>query len=549
MKLSAIFSSILAVVATAAPVRRGAPDDTPGTIDCAYIVNFPKGTNGPAALKNHFDNLGVAYSIRTSVNTKLANFVSFSIDGSCKDSQVTGIVGATEYSTIRDVPRSEPVIIASSEVAQSSELIHSITGVNDARNLLKLTGKGINVAVIDSGVYYLHPSLGGGFGPGFRVSKGHDFVGDAYGAGGKYVPIPDADPIDNCSGNSHGTHVAGIIGADARNITTEGFVPSIPFTGVAPEANLFAYRVFGCTGSTQTDIVAAAIYKAAEDGAHVISISIGGGPIFATEVSGIAADTVGKAGVFVINSAGNNGALGPYRVGGSGVSLGGLAIASFDNVATPLPYMLVNDVKYTYGVGSANSKFTDGQSLDVIVNNLDADDKDLQDDGTSAVPTIDAKGKAILIRWGDTAKGGSAKRCGYAYKAGAVACILYNNGVAPVNIAGAAEIPSMFIPRDAGQAIIADIKAGKVPKVIVTFKSMMSPLPTAATLSSFSSPGLDNELNIKPDLGGVGGMVFSTMSPFATVSSGLHENYGVMSGTSMATPYVSGVAALILQAR
>ncbi|KAJ3025622.1 UNVERIFIED_CONTAM: hypothetical protein HDU68_006932 [Siphonaria sp. JEL0065] len=181
--------------------------------------------------------------------------------------------------------------------------------------------------------------------------------------------------------------------------------------------------------------------------------------------------------------------------------------------------------------------------------NLDADDKDLQDDGTAAVPTIDAKGKAILIRWGDTAKGGSAKRCGYAYKAGAVACILYNNGVAPVNIAGAAEILSMFIPRDAGQAIVADIKAGKVPKVIVTFKSMMSPLSTAATLSSFSSPGLDNELNIKPDLGGVGGMVFSTMSPFAATSSGLHENYGVTPGTSMATPYVSGVAALILQAR
>ncbi|KAJ3002785.1 UNVERIFIED_CONTAM: hypothetical protein HDU68_006007, partial [Siphonaria sp. JEL0065] len=381
------------------------------------------------------------------------------------------------------------------------------------------------------------------------VSKGYDLAGDLYGTDGKYVPVPDADPIDNCSEGSHGTHVAGIIAADARNITTPGFIPSIPFTGVAPDANIFAYRVFGCKGSTQTDIIAAAIYRAAEDGAHVISISIGGGPNYATDDDAIAADIVGKAGHFVINSAGNAGANGPYQVGGSGISLGGLAIASFDNMAAPVPYMLIDNVQYPYGVGGNNGAFTENQVLDVVVNDLSADEKDLPPDGTDAGINTDAKGKALLIRWGDTAKGGSAKRCSLAVRSGAVACILYNNGLASVSIAGAKEIPSMFIPRDAGQAIIADIKAGKKPQVIVTFKSMMSPLPTAATLSSFSSPGLDNELNMKPDLGGMGGSIFSTISKFSSEFHGYRETYAVMSGTSMATPYVSGVAALVIQAR
>ena len=69
------------------------------------------------------------------------------------------------------------------------------------------------VAVIDSGIDYMHPALGGGFGKGFRVAYGHDFVGDAYT--GANEPTPDEDPRD-CNdghGGGHGTHVAGIIGA------------------------------------------------------------------------------------------------------------------------------------------------------------------------------------------------------------------------------------------------------------------------------------------------------------------------------------------------
>lgn len=66
------------------------------------------------------------------------------------------------------------------------------------------TGEGVKVAVIDTGIDYLHPALGGGFGEGYLVSYGYDLAGDDYT--GFNTPVPDDDPMD-CNG--HGTHVAG----------------------------------------------------------------------------------------------------------------------------------------------------------------------------------------------------------------------------------------------------------------------------------------------------------------------------------------------------
>ena len=52
------------------------------------------------------------------------------------------------------------------------------------------------------GVDYMHPDLGGGFGPGFKVAYGYDFVGDAGGArtDGSMIAYPDNDPRDTCNG-------------------------------------------------------------------------------------------------------------------------------------------------------------------------------------------------------------------------------------------------------------------------------------------------------------------------------------------------------------
>lgn len=108
-----------------------------------------------------------------------------------------------------------------------------------------IRGAGIKVAVIDTGIDYDHPALGGCFGEGCLVSYGTDLVGDAY-TGGATPGVPDDDP-DDCAG--HGTHVAGIVAAQSN---------PYGFTGAAPDVTLGAYRVFGCTGSAGNDVLIAA---------------------------------------------------------------------------------------------------------------------------------------------------------------------------------------------------------------------------------------------------------------------------------------------------
>jgi len=99
-------------------------------------------------------------------------------------------------------------------------------------------GRGVSVAVIDSGIDYRHPALGGCFGAGCKVASGYDFVND------------DADPMDD---NKHGTHVAGIIAADSPELM-----------GVAPDATLIAYKVLDASGSGWESDVIAAIERTAD---------------------------------------------------------------------------------------------------------------------------------------------------------------------------------------------------------------------------------------------------------------------------------------------
>jgi minor extracellular serine protease Vpr len=94
--------------------------------------------------------------------------------------------------------------------------------------------------------------------------------------------------------------------------------------------------VFGCPAdSTANDVIAAAIYRAAEDGADIITISIGGGPSYNDEVDTIAAATVGAAGHIVLGANGNDGSSGYFTNGNPGGSSGGFGVASVDNLAAP----------------------------------------------------------------------------------------------------------------------------------------------------------------------------------------------------------------------
>ena len=186
-----------------------------------------------------------------------------------------------------------------------------------------ITGSGIRIGIIDTGVDYNHPALGGCFGEGCLISFGTDLVGDAYN--GYNTPVPDSDPYDNCLG--HGTHVAGIIGARDN---------PLGFTGAAPGVDLGMYRVFGCYDNTATDVLIAAFNQAYEDGCDIITASIGGASGWTEDPWSVAVSRIVDAGVPCTVAAGNSGSAGLLYSSAAADGKGVTSVASVENTETPL---------------------------------------------------------------------------------------------------------------------------------------------------------------------------------------------------------------------
>jgi subtilisin family serine protease len=173
-----------------------------------------------------------------------------------------------------------------------------LIGQDDAANSYgSLTGAGQTVAVIDTGIDYTHPALGGGFGDGFKVVDGYDFVDD------------DDDPMDTYG---HGTGVAGVIAA-------EEFVHNgRTYRGIAPDARLVALRIDSANEPVPDERIDAALdwvlARRKSLGITVVNISFGYGSFDDEEGSSVFGDelrALKDAGVFVVASSGNNGVSSP----------------------------------------------------------------------------------------------------------------------------------------------------------------------------------------------------------------------------------------------
>ncbi|KAJ3411919.1 hypothetical protein HDV05_001500 [Chytridiales sp. JEL 0842] len=542
LPILSLFSTLVALSSAAVPDFTN-KIDSPHRVPNVYALHFPIGVDAEAAVRKALEPKGLEVVVRVKQSGSIANLISFEVKGKYLNSDILSIPDAQQAHYVNRVFRAQTVDVAPRADQAKPELIHSLTGVNFARNNLGLTGKGIKVGVIDSGVYYLHPALGGCFGPGCRVESGYDFVGDE----GPF-PMADEDPLDSCSSSAHGSHVSGIIGANALEYSSwpQLAQPAFPFTGVAPNVTIGAYRVFNCAGGGATDaVLAAAIYKAAEDKCHVINMSLGSGPTYGEDLHGIAAERVSKAGHFVVGSNGNDGAAGIFSQGGVGNTI---SIGSFDNLEQPGSVVKIDGKAYPFSPGSANASFPKGENVwDYVI--TDPDNKTPQD-GCGAPFTVSPKGKVAIIRFGISGEPGycgSGARCNAAAAAGATACIVYAPTPAPLNIAGSALIPSASISLEAGQAFLAAYKANRTAQASYNpdVKELLS-IATAGTPSGFSSWGLSPDLEILPDVSGIGGFVYSTVSPAAVPPGDAY--YNVLSGTSMSAPYISGTIALLLEA-
>jgi subtilisin family serine protease len=174
-------------------------------------------------------------------------------------------------------------------------------------------GAGVTVAIIDTGIDYTHPALGGGFGPGFKVIGGYDFVNK------------DADPMDD---HDHGTHVAGTVAGNSAQLL-----------GVAPDAKLIAFKVLNKEGFGWTSDVLAAIERCVDpnddgdfsDRVDVANMSLGG-PGNPDDAASRAVDTAVQGGVVFAIAAGNSGAA--QTIGSPGTAERAITVGASDTAGT-----------------------------------------------------------------------------------------------------------------------------------------------------------------------------------------------------------------------
>jgi subtilisin family serine protease len=392
----------------------------------------------------------------------------------------------------------------------------TMTGASEA-HAAGWTGAGVRVAIMDTGLDYNHPDLGGGFGPGYRVAGGYDFVGDAYNSSdpNHTTPHPDPDPMD-CAG--HGTHVAGIVGA-------KGTV-----TGVAPDAVLRAYKVFGCVGTTDADVMLAAMERILADGNQVLNMSIGSAFSWPQYPAARGADNLVNRGIVVVASAGNSGANGLYSMSAPGVGKKTIGTASVDNNRVHVPAFARSDGSL---VGYAPMSFSPDFPTSGTYPLVNAG-RGCTVDGP--LPPAVSGSVALMVRGTCSFR----EKATNARNAGAVAALIYNNspGLFFGTLGSAFNMPAAGLSREDGLALVAAMPLS------ITWTALLTDAPNASggLISSFSAFGLSPDLSLKPDLSAPGGLIFSTL-PLA------QGGYGLNSGTSMAAPHVAGAAALLLQAR
>jgi uncharacterized repeat protein (TIGR01451 family) len=452
-----------------------------------------------------------------------------------------------------------------------------------------VTGAGIRVGIIDTGIDYQHATFGGtglladyqandrsaapdAYFPTAKVVGGWDFVGDAYN--GSNAPAPDADPMD-CNG--HGTHVAGTAagyGVTSAGATFAGpFGVATPFAslrigpGTAPQTQLYGLRVFGCGGGT--NVTVQAIDWAMDpngdtdlsDHLDVLNMSLGSNFGGLTSSSAVAADNAARAGIIVVTSAGNSGDT--YFISGSPGSADRViaTAASVDN-GQPGAGLRVNTPPgiaghYVVGTAAFGSIPPDGGLSGNVVLALDASDADgpLTTDGcTSLTNAAAVAGHIALIDRGT---------CGYTVKtknaqdAGATGVIIANSSGGTFGNMGGSD-PAIVIP-----AVMVTFADGNTLKANIASLNVTL-FNGGDTISSFSSRGPrggSGRVMMKPDLAAPGYQIVSAQTGVTCTGSGASTGCQTASGsgyladspaltlngTSMAAPHVAGIMALLRQ--
>ena len=368
--------------------------------------------------------------------------------------------------------------------------------------------------------------------------------------------------MDNSS-TTHGLHVAGIA---AGNGGEDGI------TGVAPDAQVLGLQVFGMSGSAFTDDILRAVEDGVKLGADIMNLSLGSTAGFYDDVAYLqsALDQATEEGILCCVAAGNDGTSASLlgintndfgvvdagAVSAPSTAPGALSVASVNNTYVKGATISVTDAEgneYETTAFNFSSYYDDRHAEDPEEYGWDTlDDVTLVDCGLGTMDELsemfdylfmELEGSWVaLVQRGDISFQEKIENC---YNMGASGVIVYNN------VPGDA-VPFNVSSEDAGtsswklyQLMVSNnfgLKLLELAGTQVSFGDLVTKFVAASDageMSTFSSWGTTASLDIKPEISAPGGNIYS-------VSSG--SGYEVMSGTSMATPYVSGASALVIQA-
>lgn len=466
-----------------------------------------------------------------------------------------------DLETIQDLPGVKDAYVSQVyqliEPVNETKLADSVPAIGgDIAKNTGYTGKGMVVAILDTGLDTSHEAFQNKVNtPKFSKQDIADkLASDSLRVGNVNVnsiyqsdKIPFAyDYYDNdtnvSGGNSHGTHVAGIVGANSGQVT-----------GVAPDAQLMIMKIFGDDGSGAYDSdIIAALEDAVVLGADAVNMSLGMTAGFSEAAATKTREVyqrVKNAGISLMCAAGNEYSSSYKSAGGTDLPLASnpdngavaspstygaaLSVASMNNVKATAPYLLVGDRKIRYS-DPAETASKQIASLN--------DTYEYVACGVGA--TSDFTGKTLTNKVALIQRAGEengkiltfAQKEANAKKAGAKAVIIYDNVEGDlVNMSTDGNIPAVFISKADGEAMLA-----ASDKHVSFSKSYLAQFQDAYSgkMSDFSSWGVTPDLKLKPEITAPGGDIYSTLP------GGL---YGSMSGTSMASPHMAGAAVVMAQ--
>lgn len=418
---------------------------------------------------------------------------------------------------------------------------------------LSVKGEGIIIGIIDTGIRHDHASfaaispadgyvhnnpLGNGIFLGYCKTT-PDFCNNKLIGAYNFADGVD-DPEDE---NRHGTHVASIAAGNRLNFDL-GSGNNFNLTGVAPRANIIAYRIADSEGTSSPGASLAAIEQAVIDNVDVINYSFGGDAFDPwTAPDSIAFRNARAAGIIVTTSAGNQGPN-PASIGSPADSPWITSVAASTHDRGVYPGKSMSDMA---GGTSAPPSDISGRSLTgeitdsiVYAGNFSNGDPN-PEQCLTAFPAGTFNGQIVVCDRGDIARVQKAK---HVANGGAGGYVLANvQGGASFLADDIYDIPGIHIGADDADRLKLWLSSGDnhLATINGTNGTIGINASGADIVASFSSRGENPSAQavIKPSI---------TAPGVSILAAGIGEvDYDFLQGTSMASPHAAGAAALIKQ--